>query len=87
MNDDLFENDLMEQDSPPTAEKLSSRVSWQSELDKIQLLCTSSSQVGRLNQHSKKDYPAMRILALDLAKYKTVACEYEAESGRHRQRA
>jgi hypothetical protein len=26
----------------------------------------------------------MRILALDLGKYKTVACEYEAESGRHR---
>ena len=25
----------------------------------------------------------MRILALDLGKYKTVACEYEAESGRH----
>lgn len=26
----------------------------------------------------------MRILAFDLGKYKTVACEYEAESGRHR---
>jgi hypothetical protein len=26
----------------------------------------------------------MRILALDLGKYKTVACDYEAESGRHR---
>ena len=26
----------------------------------------------------------MRILALDLGKFKTVACEYEAESGRHR---
>lgn len=26
----------------------------------------------------------MRILALDLGKYKTVACEYEAENGRHR---
>jgi len=26
----------------------------------------------------------MRILALDLGKYKTVACEYEAETGRHR---
>lgn len=26
----------------------------------------------------------MKILALDLGKYKTVACEYEAESGRHR---
>jgi len=24
----------------------------------------------------------MRILALDLGKYKTVACEYEAETGR-----
>ena len=26
----------------------------------------------------------MKILALDLGKYKTVACEYEAETGRHR---
>ena len=26
----------------------------------------------------------MRILALDLGKFKTVACEYEAETGRHR---
>jgi transposase len=26
----------------------------------------------------------MKILALDLGKYKTVACEYEAENGRHR---
>src|ERR1044072_5467114 len=26
----------------------------------------------------------MKILALDLGKYKTVACEYEAESGGHR---
>lgn len=26
----------------------------------------------------------MRILALDLGKYKTVACDYEAETGRHR---
>ena len=26
----------------------------------------------------------MRILALDLGKYKTVACEYEGESGQHR---
>jgi transposase len=26
----------------------------------------------------------MKILALDLGKYKTVACEYEAESGQHR---
>lgn len=26
----------------------------------------------------------MKILALDLGKYKTVACDYEAESGRHR---
>ena len=25
----------------------------------------------------------MRILSLDLSKYKTVACEYEAETGRH----
>ena len=26
----------------------------------------------------------MRILALDLGKFKSVACEYEAETGRHR---
>ena len=26
----------------------------------------------------------MRILALDLGKYKTVACDYEAETGKHR---
>lgn len=26
----------------------------------------------------------MRILALDLGKYKSVACDYETESGRHR---
>ena len=26
----------------------------------------------------------MRILALDLGKYKSVACDYEAETGRHR---
>lgn len=26
----------------------------------------------------------MRILALDLGKYKTVECDYEAETGRHR---
>ena len=26
----------------------------------------------------------MKILALDLGKYKSVACDYEAESGRHR---
>ena len=25
----------------------------------------------------------MKILALDLGKYKTVACDYEAETGRH----
>jgi transposase len=29
----------------------------------------------------------MRILALDLGKYKTVGCDYECESGRHRFRA
>jgi transposase len=29
----------------------------------------------------------MKILALDLGKYKTVACDYERESGRHRFRA
>ena len=27
----------------------------------------------------------MRILALDLGKYKSVACDYEAETGRHGQ--
>ena len=26
----------------------------------------------------------MRILALDLGEYNTVACDYEAETGRHR---
>ena len=26
----------------------------------------------------------MRILSLDLGKYKSVACDYEAETGRHR---
>ena len=26
----------------------------------------------------------MKILALDLGKYKTVGCEYESESGAHR---
>ena len=29
----------------------------------------------------------MRILALDIGKYKTVGCEYEAENGRHRDAA
>src|SRR5713101_7736100 len=37
-----------------------------------------------LNQDSKKEIRMMRILALDLGKYKPVACEYEAESGQHR---
>src|SRR5215470_4375777 len=32
----------------------------------------------------KKETRTMRILALDLGKYKTVACDYEAETGRHR---
>src|SRR5260370_23408210 len=39
---------------------------------------------GRLNRDPKKETRMMRILALDLGKYKTVACEYEAETGRHR---
>src|SRR5260370_25535836 len=39
---------------------------------------------GRLNRDSKKETGMMRILELDLGKYKTVACEYEAETGRHR---
>ena len=29
----------------------------------------------------------MKILALDLGKYKTVGCDYERESGKHRFRA
>ena len=29
----------------------------------------------------------MKILALDLGKYKTVSCDYERESGAHRFRA
>jgi len=32
----------------------------------------------------KKETRTMRILALDLGKYKSVACDYEAETGRHR---
>src|SRR5438105_10486049 len=31
-----------------------------------------------------KRRPVMKILALDLGKFKTVACAYEAESARHR---
>src|SRR3954471_9538929 len=39
----------------------------------------------RLTQNlTEKGVPVMKILALDLGKYKTVACEYEAESGGHR---
>ncbi|HKG98211.1 MAG TPA: IS110 family transposase, partial [Pyrinomonadaceae bacterium] len=34
-----------------------------------------------------REYPVMKILALDLGKYKTVGCEYERESGEHRFRA
>src|SRR5687768_11304956 len=30
-----------------------------------------------------KENPVMKILALDLGKYKTVGCEYESESGAH----
>src|SRR6266853_1727784 len=37
---------------------------------------------GSINTQRRR--PVMKILALDLGKYKTVACEYEAESGRHR---
>src|SRR5947208_12593816 len=32
---------------------------------------------------SKKETPAMKILALDIGKYKSVGCDYEAETGRH----
>src|SRR5262245_12626350 len=32
---------------------------------------------------SKKETPAMQILSLDLSKFETVACDYEAESGKH----
>jgi hypothetical protein len=35
-----------------------------------------------LNQ-TKKETPAMKILALDIGKYKSVGCDYEAQSGRH----
>src|SRR5256886_8792633 len=57
-------------------------VSW------IKSNCFSTSlsrQVGNGSIiDSKKETRMMRILALDLGKYKTVGCEYEAESGRHR---
>src|SRR5437667_5903774 len=37
---------------------------------------------GSINTQRRR--PVMKILALDLGKFKTVGCEYEAESGRHR---
>src|SRR2546423_12836993 len=37
-----------------------------------------------LNLDSEKETRTMRILALDLGKFKSVACEYAAETGRHR---
>ena len=39
---------------------------------------------SKLTQNlTTKGDSVMRILALDLGKYKSVACEYEAESGQH----
>src|SRR5712692_10279000 len=38
---------------------------------------------GDSRPNSNKEIPVMKILALDLGKYKTVACDYEAESGQH----
>ena len=38
----------------------------------------------RLTQNlTRREYPVMKILALDLGKYKTVGCDYERESGAH----
>src|SRR6185295_3054813 len=59
---------------------LPGRVSW------IKSNCFSTSL--RLNSDgsildSKKETRTMQILSLDLSKYKTVACDYEAETGRH----
>jgi hypothetical protein len=31
----------------------------------------------------RREYPAMKILALDLGKYKTVGCAYDSETGAH----
>src|SRR6266403_1383876 len=57
------------------------RVSW----IKSNCFSTSSSRINREAQFrdSKKETRTMRILSLDLSKYKTVACDYEAETGRH----
>ena len=38
---------------------------------------------GLTQNLTTKEYPAMKILALDLGKYKTVGCAYESESGVH----
>src|SRR6266576_1776264 len=46
--------------------------------------CTSLPRKGRLKTKLNKGEPAMKILALDLGKYKTVGCEYERESARHK---
>jgi transposase len=45
---------------------------------------TSLPREGRLKTKLKKGDPAMKILALDLGKYKTVGCEYEAATGQHK---
>ena len=37
-----------------------------------------------LNLDSERETRTMRILSLDLGKYKSVACDYEAERGGHR---
>src|ERR1043166_2882948 len=38
----------------------------------------------RLTQNlTRREYPVMKIFALDLGKYKTVGCDYESESGAH----
>src|ERR1043166_2620000 len=38
----------------------------------------------RLTQNlTRREYPVMKIFAVDLGKYKTVGCDYESESGAH----
>jgi hypothetical protein len=39
---------------------------------------------GLTQNLTQKEIPAMRILALDLSKYKTVACDYQAETADHK---
>src|ERR1051326_393101 len=55
------------------------RVSW----IKSNCFSTRSSRKGASIKDSKKETRTMKILALDLGKYKTMACDYEAETGRH----